>query len=168
MKRWMAACLLAVTALTLTACGSSGAETCGQLVDRYLDAVAQEDYEAVCGLLPEQVVKYGEQELEGNRQDVLEFIAYGVSDYSWLTEADLPAHPDFTYRVTGTQQEETEGVRAYFEKRDLRLDIQEAASLAVEIDTGEGEPISASFFMIRLKDGWYLTSVTGDDELFFY
>ena len=170
MKKAFFALLLCLL-LILTACGApaSGAKTTKELAERYLAAIMNEDYEAVLPLLPEEVVEYGMNYLEGKREDVVEFVRYAAYDYHWLKQ--LPTHVDYTFEMTV----ETELPAALstkesilFEEDGVRLYVQEFAGIDLTIHAGQAEPFEGSLFALKIDGRWYLLSVAGDDELFVY
>jgi len=169
MKKRVIGLLLALL-VCLCACGAAKPQTPEVLIGSYLTAVAKEDYEAVLGMLPEEIVTYGMEYLEGGKQDVLDYIEYALNDYYWLVKADLPRHPDFTWQTTDCyeySQEEIDRLRKNLEREGWRLPLRGVAEAEAEINTGS-ETVKGSFYMIELGDGWYLISVAGDDEVFKY
>ena len=163
--------LLLCLLLALTACTASpsGAKTTQELAERYLAAIMNENYEAVLPLLPEEIIEYGMKYLDGDREDVVDFVKYAAYDYYWLSE--LPTHVDYTFEMT----EERELPAALgnkesvlFEEDGVKLYIQEFAGIELTIHAGQAEPFSGSLFALKIDGHWYLMSVAGDDELFVY
>ena len=163
--------LLLCALMLLSACGSpaSGAKSTRELAERYLSAIINEEYEAVLSLLPDQIVEYGMNYLEGSRDDVVDFVRYAAYDYSWLSR--LPAHVEYTFEMTETPAAlPGSGVKGatLLEEDGVRLYVQDAVILELSISTGAEEPCAGSLFALKIDGRWYLSSVAGDDELFKY
>ena len=171
MKRTFIAAFLIFLCL-LTDCSpqaARGAKTTQELAERYLAAIMNEKYEDVLPLLPEEIIEYGMKYLEGDREDVVDFVKYAASDYYWL--AQLPTHVSYTFEMT-EEHELPAGLKnkesVLFEEDGVRLYIQEFAGIELTIQAGQEEPFSGSLFALKIDGRWYLMSVAGDDELFVY
>lgn len=132
-----------------------------------------EKYEDVLPLLPEEVIEYGMEYLDGDRGDVVDFIRYAAYDYHWL--ASLPTHTDYSYEITEIASALPEQTREQMKKDSLlveengvRLFVQDMVGMQLSIDVGEEEPVEGSLFIVQIDGRWYLLSVAGDDELFVY
>ncbi len=170
MLRLTAFLLCALLLLASCASSASGAKSTEELTRRYLDAIMSEKYEAVLDLLPAEVVEYGMKELDGGREDVVEYVKYASYDYHWLSK--LPTNVDYSFEMTQEESVELDarsGKERYLLEEDgVKLYVQDAVSIRLSVQAGGAEPIRGSLFAVRIDGRWYLTSVAGDDELFYY
>ena len=164
--------LICCAAMMLSGCSApKGAKTPEELIKRYMDALSHEKYEAVLDLLPDEIIEYGMEYLDGDREDIVGFVKYAAHDYYWLQKAHLTAHPGYSFVITEQQSEFPEEKKpgsVLMEEKGVRLYVKDALSISVEVDTGAEEAVEGYFFLIRIDDRWYMTSVAGDDEFFRY
>ena len=165
-------CLFLILSLTACAAPQRGAGSMEELTEKFLAALAKKDYEAVVNLLPEEIVEYGKEYLEGDYEDVIAFAKYAAHDYYWLAKMNLPAHPDYKYEITAMGSdlpESAKGGSTLMEEDGVVLYVQDMGGVQMTVDIGEEEPVEGSLFILQLDDGrYYLISVAGDDEIFVY
>lgn len=169
-RKWIFYCILMLV-LLLPGCASKekSYDTPEELIQDYLKAVQNEDYEKIWSLIPKQIQEYAiDQEIISNKEDGLEYIEYAVNDYHWLVEVDLPEQNKFTFEITKSGEEDAKRVQNYLKHEGIKIVVKEAAYDVVLIKLDNGDEIEAAFFMIKTNDSWYLTSVVGDDEIFEY
>ncbi len=164
--------ILAVLMLlsVLGGCGSlSKNDTPEALIQNYLTAVKDRDFEAIWDMIPEKIRDYAiEKEIIKDKKDGLDYIYYAVNDYYWLVKLDLPARKEFDLEILGTQEEDKQSVQKYLANKGIRLVVEEALGIGCLITVDGKVTQEASFFLIKSGDTWYLTSVVGDDEIFEY
>lgn len=170
MKKLCAFLAVLLLLSALAGCGGqSKNDTPEALIQNYLTAVQNKDFEAIWDMIPGKIQDYAKEEnIIKDKKDGLDYIYYAVNDYYWLVELDLPARKNFTLEILGTQEEDKQSVQKYLANKGVRLVVEEALGVLCRI-TADGEVTQeASFFLIKTGDGWYLTSVVGDDEIFEY
>ena len=161
-----------LAALLLSACSMqpvSGAKTPEELTEKYLAAIMNEKYEAVLNLLPAEIIEYGKSYLEGDIEDVVDFVRYAAYDYYWL--AQLSTHKSYTYEISAIGSEFPESAKkesVLLEEDGVCLYAQDIAGIELTVTAADEEPVEGSLFILKIEGRWYLMSVAGDDEIFVY
>ena len=172
-----AAALICVI-LAFSGCAASGSviktssrQTEEDLLQAFLDAEHDKNYEAVWDLIPKQIQEYGiDAEIVKDREDGIYFAYYGANDYYWLRELDLPSHETFTFEVKDKHEsdaEEAERIQKGLANEGVRIVIEAVSYLEIAV-TADDTTVDAGIFMIKTGGEWYLTSVVGDDEMVKY
>ena len=145
-----------------------------ELILDYLDAVQDKNYEAIWDMIPIQIQEYAvEQGIVKDREDGIDFVYFGVNDYYWLRELDLPSHEEYSIEILEQHDSDKNDDDALRIQRGLsnlgiQMVIEGISYWKVSIAADHDTIVDASFFMIKTRDQWYLTSVVGDDELVEY
>ncbi len=188
MKRILAISLAVITLLALCACGSTnevsptptpdGYNTPEELVEAYLNAVIDKNYEVIWNMLPKEVQDYAiDTGIIKDKEDGLKRIEYAISVCDWLVDLNLANKESFDFEILYNQNDmfsfydeldaETQK-RAQdnlYDEYGLRIVLDGGGFGIVDIQTDDTyESWDCEFFKCDGK--WYLFSITGDDTIF--
>ena len=182
MKRVLAISLAVITLLALCACGSTSApdgyNTPEELVEAYLNAVIDKNYEVIWNMLPKEVQDYAiDTGIIKDKEDGLKRIEYAVSVCDWLVDLNLSSKESFDFEILYNQTDlfpfydeldvetQKEWQDNIYDEYGLRIVLDGGGYGFVEIETDDTyEYWYCSFFKCGGK--WYLLSITGDDTIF--
>ena len=104
MKRILALSLAVITLLALCACGSTpasdGYNTPEELVEAYLNAVIDKNYEVIWNMLPKEVQDYAiDTGIIKDKEDGLKRIEYAISVCNWLVDLNLSNKESFDFEI---------------------------------------------------------------------
>ena len=166
-----AAVLLAVLILlsALTGCSAEiKNDTPEALIQNYLNAVKDKDYEAIWNMIPSKIQDYAiDRNIIADKEDGLDYIYYAVNDYYWLVSLDLPSRDHYSFEIIEVYTEDKHNIQQYLTNNGIKLVVEEAQFVECSITAGDIQQ-DASFFLIKSGDFWYMASVVGDDEIFVY
>ena len=182
MKRVLAISLAVITLLALCACGSTSApdgyNTPEELVEAYLNAVIDKNYEVIWNMLPKEVQDYAiDTGIIKDKEDGLKRIEYAVSVCDWLVDLNLSSKESFDFEILYNQTDlfpfyDELDVETHKEWQDniydeygLRIVLDGIGLVEVDIQAGDTYGWWECA-LIKCDGKWYLTSITGDDIIF--
>ena len=170
MKKCILVILSVAILLSLAGCGGAKNASPEDLIQNFLTAVKEKDYEAIWNMVPEEVQDYAVKEgIIQDKADGLRFIAFAVNDYYWLEDLDLPSCSSFSFRVleNHTHEEDVEEIREWLNEYGIKLSVNDCVFMRIEV-TADGRSEETWMFLVKSGSEWYMLSVVGDDEIFEY
>ena len=167
MKKFLSLVMLILVLSTLFGCGGQGSSP-EALIDHYLAAVQEKDYEAIWDMLPEPIQEYAiEEGIVDDKDEALDYIAFALNDYYWLAALDLPSRSEFTVTIDSSEEDDGKELQSYMKSCGVKMAVDATYYAECTITADEAEE-DGSFYLIKYRGDWYLASVVGDDEFFEY
>lgn len=171
--------ILSAALLLALCCGCGGKDDGGEravydtpeaLGAAYLTAVKDRDYQAIRDMLPEEFWDYAlESGMVRDENEILAFIQYELGD-SYMPDG-VNAFSLENFRIDGPEAEtwtdaELQNVREYIkDETDRYVQVNDVCMLQATLVMADGSTESLELAMIKGAGGWYMTSVTGDDDI---
>ena len=172
MKKILSILMIIILSISASGCSvlsGKGADSPEELVENYLAAVADEDYEAIWDMLPKQIQNYAlKNRMIINKEQGLNYIAYAVNDYYWLRQMNLPYRDDYKLDIEEINELDIDEGKEYLDSVGLNILITEAVSVYFTVEVDDYYEYDADIYAIKSGGKWYLLSVAGDDEVFVY
>lgn len=161
-NRWIGIIVVAVVILGVVMAGRSlvGGKEYRELVDRYVEAVAKEDKEAIFYMLPQSVRDAAvKQSGLQNEQQVAALMGNGNA-----FSAYLPKVESYDYKITDERklgrselQELTEdytygGIEEFHPSAAMEVDVD----LSIVMDSGETSEKTMTISLVKIDKAWYL------------
>ena len=138
MKRIALILALLLVLSCLMGCGSAKNKTPEDLIDHFLTAVQEQDYEAIWGMIPKEIQNYAiDKGFIQNKADGLRYIAFAVNDYYWLESLNLPSRRNVSFRILECHEENAAEVQAYLMEDGVRLTVDDCVFIKLEV-TADG------------------------------
>ena len=166
MKKYVALFLAMTMMFALCACGSAvNNKTPEKLIESYLTAVKDRDYEAIWNMLPKEIQDYAiREDYINNKDEGVNYIRRAIKEDLVFASLDLPSCKTFSFRIVERYPGD-EYSQEYCDEEGVRLTIDGDEFIKAVI-TADGKEQEAWFWVIKVKNAWYLTSATGNDTIF--